>query len=122
MVRVLIVDDDPHIRLLLKSVLEMRGYTVQVAADGGEGLRMAQELAPDAMVVDGIMPVMDGIALVENLRSKPATQDLPVLFLTAMDELDADELKQRLRVHQVVRKPVDIDLLDRLLREVASLA
>jgi CheY-like chemotaxis protein len=122
MVRVLIVDDDPHIRLLLKSVLEMRGYTVQVAADGGEGLRMAQELAPDAMVVDGIMPVMDGIALVENLRSKPATQDLPVLFLTAMDELDADEIKERLRVHQVVRKPVDIDLLDRLLREVASLA
>ena len=82
----LIVDDDPHIRSVLRIGLQQAGYTVSEAGDGAEGLTKAQSGRYDLIVLDIGLPEMDGLAVCRALRS---TQQTPVLFLTArQDEID----------------------------------
>ncbi|WP_415401322.1 response regulator transcription factor [Tateyamaria sp. SN3-11] len=82
----LIVDDDPHIRSVLRIGLQQAGYTVSEAGDGAEGLAKAQTGRFDLIVLDIGLPEMDGLAVCRALRT---TQQTPVLFLTArQDEID----------------------------------
>ncbi|MEL6450441.1 MAG: response regulator transcription factor [Pseudomonadota bacterium] len=82
----LIVDDDPHIRQVLRIGLAQAGHLVDAAGDGAEGLRKAQSGRYDLIVLDIGLPEMDGLALCRALRQ---TDDTPVLFLTArQDEID----------------------------------
>ncbi|MEO0379365.1 MAG: response regulator transcription factor [Pseudomonadota bacterium] len=83
---VLIVDDDPHIRSVLRIALGQAGYSVAEAGDGAEGLAKAQSGRFDLLVLDIGLPEMDGLALCRALR---ASHETPVLFLTArQDEID----------------------------------
>lgn len=83
MERILVVDDDPAITTMLRRGLTYEGYQVTVAASGEEALRYAREREPALVVLDIMMPGMDGLAVLERLRA--ADPDLPVLFLTARD-------------------------------------
>jgi len=87
---VLVVDDDPESVALLRRALESRGFEVRAAADGMQGLARAREQRPGLIVLDLMMPVMDGFDTLVHLRSDPKTQDVPVLVLTAKD-LTADD-------------------------------
>src|SRR3954469_14755718 len=80
--RVLVVDDEPDIRTLLRSLLERAGYRVDEAADGRAGLRAFYGGAPDLVVLDVTMPELDGWATLERIRD---LSDVPVLMLTARD-------------------------------------
>jgi two-component system response regulator MprA len=82
-VRVLVVDDDPGVRESLRRSLAFNGYAVDVAADGEQALRRIGEQRPDAVVLDVMMPRMDGLAACRALRA--GGDDLPVLLLTARD-------------------------------------
>jgi two-component system response regulator MprA len=82
-VRVLVVDDDPGVRESLRRSLAFNGYAVDVADDGEQALRRIGEQRPDAVVLDVMMPGMDGLAACRALRA--AGDDLPVLLLTARD-------------------------------------
>jgi adenylate cyclase len=81
---ILAVDDTPENLEILSVRLEANGYEVQTAADGEEGLARARELEPDLILLDIMMPKMDGYDVMQQLRADPATAGVPVIFLTAL--------------------------------------
>ena len=83
---VLIVEDEPPQAELLSYNLEKEGFRVLVAADGEEGLLMAQENAPDAIVLDWMLPGLSGIEVCRQLRGDGDTREIPILMLTARGE------------------------------------
>ncbi|GIG35465.1 response regulator transcription factor [Cellulomonas pakistanensis] len=80
----LVVDDEPNIRELLATSLRFAGFEVHAAADGGAALRLARQVQPDLLVLDVMLPDMDGFTVTRRLRDKG--QHVPVLFLTARDD------------------------------------
>lgn len=88
MLRILVVDDDPHILDLVSIQLTQAGYSVQKASNGFEALALIEEASPDLAVVDVMMPGMDGYTLTREIR---ALTDIPVLLLTAKGELEDKE-------------------------------
>jgi two-component system OmpR family response regulator len=81
-VRVLVVDDEPSLSELLQMALRYEGWEIRTAANGTDALRLAREFRPDAVVLDIMLPDMDGLAVMHKMR---AEADTPVLFLTAKD-------------------------------------
>ena len=81
--RLLLIDDDPNLILLVKDYLEFRGYEVMTADNGKEALHLLSEELPDMIICDIMMPEMDGYALIENVRHDHRTSWIPVLFLSA---------------------------------------
>jgi DNA-binding response OmpR family regulator len=81
--RILVVDDEPSIRSLVRDVLEEEGHEVLLAEDGFAGLRMAEQHAPDCVVLDVMMPGLDGHAVLQRLRASHGGFSLPVVMLTA---------------------------------------
>lgn len=79
---VLVVDDDPNLRLLVESALVRDGYQVLQAEDGAQGLHYARSARPDLVLLDLNMPRMNGISVLEHLRSEARTRTIPVLMLT----------------------------------------
>ena len=84
--RVLIVDDDPHNRQLLEVMLTPEGYLISTAANGGEALAKVAEQPPDLILLDVMMPGMDGYQVVARIKSNLATQHIRVLMLSALDD------------------------------------
>ncbi|WP_029291582.1 response regulator transcription factor [Cellulomonas sp. HZM] len=80
----LVVDDEPNIRELLATSLRFAGFEVHAAADGGSALRLARDVEPDLVVLDVMLPDMDGFTVTRRMREKG--QHTPVLFLTARDD------------------------------------
>lgn len=118
MARVLVIEDDTSISQLLRTVLEGDGHEVLVADDGSRGLAMATRRRPDAVVLDIMMPYMDGFAVLEALREDERTAAIPVLMLSAMQQESVEERCYRLGAQGFVRKPFDPDLLLGLLQEL----
>ncbi|MBL8088642.1 MAG: response regulator [Chthonomonas sp.] len=81
--RVLVCDDERHIVRLIQVNLEKQGYQVITAFDGKDGLEKIRAEKPDLVVLDVMMPYMDGFEVLKNLRRDPATESLPVIMLTA---------------------------------------
>ena len=115
--KVLVVDDDPAIRELLVTVLGDEGYDVVTAGDGTEALEMAPRERPDALLVDVMMPRMDGRTLVRRLRELPEVAAAPAIMMSAaVGSAGAME-----GVFDFVPKPFDLDrLLDSLERALAG--
>ncbi|EDX87862.1 hypothetical protein S7335_5573 [Synechococcus sp. PCC 7335] len=105
--RLLVVDDEAAIRIILKATLELTAkWTILVAASGQEGMSMAQTEQPDAILLDVMMPNIDGITLFHQLKEQPTTQHIPVVFLTAQArEVERKQL-ERLGVG-VILKPFE---------------
>jgi len=81
--RLLLIDDDPNLILLVKDYLEFRGYEVMTAENGREALEVLERDIPDMIICDVMMPEMDGYSLVNHVREDPRTSWIPVLFLSA---------------------------------------
>lgn len=81
--RLLLIDDDPNLILLVKDYLEFRGYEVITAENGREALEVLEQDIPDMIICDVMMPEMDGYSLVKHVREDPKTSWIPVLFLSA---------------------------------------
>ena len=86
MTRVLVIDDEAPIRLLCRVNLEAEGMEVLEASDGPTGLEMARERAPDVVLLDVMMPGLDGWHVAESLLEDERTTDIPIIFLTARAE------------------------------------
>jgi DNA-binding NarL/FixJ family response regulator len=81
--KLLLIDDDPNLILLVKDYLEFRGYDVVTAENGREALEVLEQQTPDMIICDVMMPEMDGYSLVSAIRSDAKTSWIPVLFLSA---------------------------------------
>src|SRR6185295_9148076 len=110
--RILIVDDDPWILRMVSTLLEKRGYGIFTAQDGEEGLRRAEEIKPDLVITDVMMPKMDGWELVRAMRARPPLALTPVLFLTALSG-EEDRIRGfRLGADDFLPKPFRFEELD----------
>ena len=92
---ILIVDDEPKNLELLKDILEISGYAVLVARNGRDAVHIAESERPDLILMDVLLPIIDGLAATEILKSNPETSSIPILVLSGFgmpeDELKASE-------------------------------
>ncbi|MEK7389675.1 MAG: response regulator [Elusimicrobiota bacterium] len=79
---ILVVDDSPVVVLSIKTILEPAGYEVLEALDGAQGLNLAQKRRPQLILLDMMMPGIDGVETLSRLKNNPATADIPVLMVT----------------------------------------
>jgi CheY-like chemotaxis protein len=106
--RILIIDDEEDIRAVAALSLEtVAGWQVEVASSGAQGLAMAAANPPDAILLDVMMPVMDGPTTFRELRKNPATAAIPVLLLTAKVQSSDQRRFADLGVEAVLFKPFD---------------
>jgi CheY-like chemotaxis protein len=112
--RILVVDDEPAQRFMLRRIFERAGHEVTDAVDGAAALQAARESSPDLVVTDMMMPVMGGSELIRHLRCEPATAGIPILAASGDPHLAAD-------ADAVISKPYRperlIEVADHLLRE-----
>lgn len=113
MTRILIVEDDPNLRVVIRMVLERAGYAVAEAKNGLDALQSIEREMPELVIADMTMPLMNGIELVERIRSNPETASIPIVLLSGREvDRPAAEL-----VNAVVTKPFEpADLLARINR------
>lgn len=106
--RVLVVDDEADIREVIQMCLELvEGWDVLLAASGNEGLMSAQSEQPDAVLLDVMMPEMDGVATFKQLQANRETRQIPVLLLTAKVQPTDRQRFAELGVAGVITKPFD---------------
>ncbi len=105
--RVLVVDDDPASRDVLRPVLEAEGWAVDVAADGEEGLRRVAEAPPDLILLDLMMPGINGFEVAAELHRNEAWRSIPVVVMTAKDLTDEDRQRLNGLVARVLQKGGD---------------
>jgi len=116
--RVLLVDDEPDIREVARISLEMvGGWTVLTETSGAAALVRAAAERPDAILLDVMMPDLDGPTTLERLRTDPATADIPVIFLTAKLQASDQRHFESLGVAGVIPKPFDPMALARQVAE-----
>lgn len=84
---VLVIDDQENIIEFIKLGLKYEGYHVESAIDGPQGLEAAQRLVPDVIILDVMLPGIDGLEVCRRLRANPVTQDIPIMILTAKEEV-----------------------------------
>ena len=107
MAEVLVVDDDPDIRMLVAFALEDSGYHVRQAGDGEQALAALEQKAPDAMVCDVMMPGMDGFGVLRNMKSRRIAPATKVIMLTCKTE-ERDHLRGfELGADEYLTKPFD---------------
>jgi type IV pilus assembly protein PilB len=117
--RILVTEDDPQLRDLLREVLQGEGYEVVTACDGEEALEAVYKIRPDLILTDLNMPRMDGLELLRRVRGNLSTCQIPVIFLTAVQSMDAEALALDLGADDYVSKPVpDTILLGRVRRSL----
>ncbi len=115
MPKVLVVDDDPGVRALVRDVLELEGYDVRLAGDGLSALHLVEVDRPDCVVLDVMMPGMDGHAVLQRIRAAEGGAGLPVVMLTAAaDDAQAWQAWSE-GVDYFLAKPFDPDELLRYL-------
>jgi len=114
MAKILIVDDDPDVRLAIASVLKSRSYEIIEARDGREALRRVKEEKPDLMLLDLLMPEMDGFNVVKELRISQEKEypDISVLVISSVREEASHrryelELGRKLDVDDYIEKPIE---------------
>ena len=111
---VLVIDDDPAIRDILTRVLVAEGLQAVTASDGEEGLRRARELNPDLIILDVLMPKVDGWSVLSTLKADDQLSDIPVIMQSVSDDRD---LGYMLGATEYLVKPVDREKLISLLRQ-----
>ena len=112
---VLVVDDDPNIRSLLQQELTEAGYVVRLAEDGRKALALIREETPGLIILDVMMPEMNGFDVAAVLKNDPATMDIPIIILSVVED---KERGYRLGVDRYLTKPIDTASL---FREVDAL-
>ena len=117
--RVLICDDDPVILRLIQVNLELEGYEVLVAHHGEEAIEVAQAERPDLIILDIMMPKLDGYQTCKRLKADESTEAIPVVFLSAKAQQSDIEKGKAYGVAEYLTKPFDpndlVDLVERLL-------
>ncbi|MCO5177488.1 MAG: response regulator [Thermomicrobiales bacterium] len=107
--RILLVEDDPAIRSVLREFLSEEGFEVRGVADGRAGIHAARTIQPDLIVMDLMLPILDGVSATRQLKNDPVTRDIPIIAVSA-----ACQARPRTRefpADDFVRKPFELEAL-----------
>ena len=107
--RILVVEDQDDVAQLIDVVLKGEGYTVAIARDGAQGLMMSRDWQPDLILMDIMLPGVDGGTLIARLRQEPETSDLPIIAMSASRTLR--DRTPELQADALLSKPFDVDAL-----------
>ena len=107
----LLVEDNKLNRDMLSRRLERKGYVIQMAVDGAQGLRMAMELRPALILMDLSLPVMDGWEAIRRLKLNPDTANIPVIALTAHARAEDEKTAREAGANDFDTKPIDLNRL-----------
>lgn len=120
MTTLLLAEDDPDIQLVARTALRRAGFEVSIAGNGADALARVAERRPDVVLLDWMMPQVDGLEACSRLKSDPATRDIPVIFLTARSQ--EAEIKRGLQLGAIgyITKPFDALDLGRQVRELLA--
>jgi signal transduction histidine kinase len=113
---ILIVDDDPVVRMLMRASLEGDGFAVKEASDGQDACRLCAERPPDLMVVDVVMPGMDGFALCREVRRRPEWAYIPILMATGLDDVPSITQAYEAGATDFIAKPIQWVILNHRIR------
>ena len=118
---ILVVDDEPGSVLMFESILKKRGYYVILASDGDEAIQKARKEKPHLILLDIMMPKMDGTEVAMTLRQDEATKHIPIFFITALVAPD-DKIESSTGFsNPVFAKPVNLaELLDKIKKEIGE--
>jgi CheY-like chemotaxis protein len=107
---ILVVEDNNDLSLLFKLVLESAGYQVAILDDGRDALAQVEKIQPQLVVMDIMMPEINGLQVSRKIKEKPDYQSLPILLVSALDRLQ-DEQLHKSRADDIIYKPFDLDYL-----------
>ena len=114
---VLVVEDDPNARRMMRRALERRGYTVIDRDNGADGLEAIHAERPDIVLLDLRMPgELSGLAVTRRAKSDPSTAGIPIVIVSASVHADARQLTESSGCDAFVEKPVDFDLLEQTMQ------
>ncbi len=113
--KILVIDDEPNIVQTLQDRLEMNEYKVATANNGMKGLEVFEREHPDVILLDVIMPIMDGLEMLEALRKRPDGQDVSVIMLTARSQTQDIARANACGIDDYIVKPFDLsELLEKI--------
>ena len=115
---ILVIDDDKLMRLQLRRAMEQVGYQVAEAADGEEGLAVYSSLHPDMVLLDALMPVMDGFTFCDRLHQLPGSDRTPILMITALEDPDSVDLAFKVGAIDYITKPIQWAVLRQRVRRL----
>jgi len=118
--RILVVEDDPDLRTILKLQLLTEGFEVIETTNGAEGFTAVQADIPDCVVLDLMMPVMDGFGFLKRVRSIMAMTDVPILILTASEDERNKVRGFQYQADSYMKKPYDLTELTNEIRRLLS--
>jgi PleD family two-component response regulator len=108
---ILVADDEPVNLALIKRRLEWEQYRIHTAEDGGQAVELAKRLRPDLIILDVMMPVMDGLQACRLIKQDPSTRDIPVIFLSALDDTATKVSGLALGANDYISKPFRVEEL-----------
>jgi DNA-binding response OmpR family regulator len=121
--RILIVDDDEHAVEILTRMLGREGYTCVSASGGAAGLRVARDEPVDVILLDVMMPGMDGLQVCEHLQADEQLRQIPIILLTAKDDIETRSRGMALGVSEYLTKPINKrELFARIETQLHSIA
>jgi len=120
MKKILIIENEKELVLAMATMLKAKGYQVVAAFDGMFGISLAHKERPDLIITDIGLPAGGGFYVLENLKNSVATNDIPVLVMTAMPEKDLEEKAVNLGAAGFIRKPFEPDVLLNSICELLS--
>lgn len=105
---ILMIDDDEDIRFIAQmSLQDVGGYTVELCECGSKGVEKAREIVPDVILLDVMMPEMDGPTTFQKLKEIPALADVPIIFMTAKSQIHEQDKLMDIGAAAVITKPFD---------------
>ncbi len=119
---VLVVDDEPMARTLLRLMLVRAGFQVTEAEDGYDALAKVERNKPDLVLLDVMMPGIDGFAVCESIRNEVATSQVPIIMLSAKTDLTSISKGLRVGATKYLTKPISPDELTRHVRDVLGVS
>ncbi|MDX2214302.1 MAG: response regulator [Oculatellaceae cyanobacterium bins.114] len=118
MVKILVVDDNINNVMLFRCFLERGNYAVITAMSGAEAIATALEERPDLILMDLMMPIMDGFEATAYLKNNPITQHIPIIVLTAEDSSEAYNKAKQAGCDEYLLKPIRYELLLRVIEMI----
>ena len=118
--KILLVDDEVGFAELLRDLLVMDNYEVEVANDGQEGLDKIPSFNPDVIISDIVMPRLSGFEMFKKIKATPATAQIPFLFITGFQDDRVLAEARKIGVFGILRKPVDIEQIENRLNDLLA--